>query len=135
MVDVLKVSRSGYYTWRQNGMTLSPRAIKRAARDAQILAFFDDSKKRYGAKRIQKDLAANNAKADIKTIMASMSRQGLVPKAAKKFKVTTDSNHKHPVAPNLLEQNFAANGPNQKWAGDITYLYTSEGWLYLAVII
>ncbi len=86
MVDVLKVSRSGYYTWRQNGMTLSPRAIKRVARDAQILAFFDDSKKRYGAKRIPKDLAANNAKADIKTIMASMSRQGLVPRQRRSLK-------------------------------------------------
>ena len=67
--------------------------------------------------------------------MASMSRQSLVAKAARKFKVTTDSHHKHPVAPNLLEQNFTATAPNLKWAGDITYLYTSEGWLYLAVII
>jgi len=135
MVEVLKVSRSGYYTWRQNGMTLSPRAIKRAARDVLIKASFDDSKKRNGARRIQQDLADNDCKADIKTIMDSMSRQCLVPKAAKKFKVTTDSNHKHPVAPNLLEQNFTANAPNLKWAGDITYLYTNEGWLYLAVII
>ena len=56
-------------------------------------------------------------------------------KAARKFKVTTDSKHTLPVAPNLLEQDFTADEPNQKWAGDITYLMTSEGWLYLAVII
>lgn len=111
-------------------MTLSPRAIKRASRDSLIKASFDDSKK-----RIQQDLADSDCKADIKTIMDSMSRQRLVPKAAKKFKVTTDSNHKHPVSPNLLEQNFTANAPNLKWAGDITYLYTCEGWLYLSVII
>ena len=64
-----------------------------------------------------------------------MKRQNLVAKAARKFKVTTDSNHRLPVAPNLLGQNFTTGQPNQKWAGDITYLYTSEGWLYLAVMI
>lgn len=64
-----------------------------------------------------------------------MTRQNLVAKAARKFKTTTDSNHPLPVAPNLLEQNFYATGPNQKWGGYITYLMTSEGWLYLAVII
>ncbi len=64
-----------------------------------------------------------------------MERQGLVSKAAKRFKVTTDSNHQLPIAPNLLDQDFSATAINQKWAGDITYLWTSEGWLYLAVII
>ena len=64
-----------------------------------------------------------------------MKRQQLVPKAARMFKVTTDSNHTLAVAPNLLAQNFTATKVNQKWVGDITYLYTSEGWLYLAVII
>lgn len=74
------MSRSGYYTWRQNGMTLSPRAIKRAARDVLIKASFDDPKKRNGARRIQQDLADNDCKADIKTIMDSMSQQCLVPR-------------------------------------------------------
>lgn len=64
-----------------------------------------------------------------------MKRQSLVAKAARKFKCTTDSKHKLPVAPNLLEQDFNATAPNQKWAGDITYLATSEGWMYLAVVI
>ncbi len=64
-----------------------------------------------------------------------MKRQGLKAKAARKFKTTTDSNHQLPVAPNLLEQDFSADAPNQKWVGDITYLLTNEGWLYLAVII
>ncbi|WP_237297974.1 IS3 family transposase, partial [Vibrio anguillarum] len=72
---------------------------------------------------------------NVKTIAASMKRQDLTPKAARKFRCTTDSKHKMPVAPNLLAQDFNAEAPNQKWAGDITYVATSEGWLYLAVII
>jgi len=78
-------------------MTLSSRAIKRASREALIKASFDDSKKRNGERRIQQDLADSDCKVDIKIIMDSMSRQRLVPEAAKTFKVTTDSNHKHPV--------------------------------------
>ena len=64
-----------------------------------------------------------------------MRRQGLRAKAAKKFKATTNSKHNLPVAPNLLEQDFTATAPNQKYVGDITYLWTDEGWLYLATII
>jgi len=135
MVAVLQVSRSGYYAWRKSGLTPSPRALKRAERDVLIKKAFDDSKARNGSRRIQVDLAEHGKKPDIKTILNSMERQGLVAKAARKFKVTTDSKHSLPVAPNLLEQDFSATGPNQKWVGDITYLMTSEGWLYLAVII
>ena len=64
-----------------------------------------------------------------------MKRQGLRAKAARKFKATTQSNHNLPVAENLLKQNVHAVQPNQKWEGDITYLWTDEGWLYLAVVI
>ena len=135
MVRVLKVSRSGYYAWRKSGQTLSPRALKRAERDDKIKQAFEASKERNGARRIQADLVDTGDKPDIKTIRKSMAQQGLVAKAARKFKVTTNSKHSLPVAPNLLKQDFTATGPNQKWVGDITYLMTSEGWLYLAVII
>ena len=69
------------------------------------------------------------------TVAASMKRQHLRAKAARKFKATTNSNHNLPVAPNQLQQDFSAAVPNQKWVGDITYLWTEEGWLYLAVVI
>ena len=72
---------------------------------------------------------------NIKTIRNSMKRQELVAKAAKKFKVTTKSDHNLPVSPNLLNRNFTAVRPNEKWVSDITYLWTSESWLYLAVVI
>jgi len=135
MGAVLRVSRSGYYHWRKHGDKPNLRAQKRQARDEQIKAAFDMSKERYGATRIQVELASSGESAALKTIADSMYRQRLVPKAARKFKVTTDSNHSLPVAPNLLARDFTASAPNQKWVGDITYLMTSEGWLYLAVII
>lgn len=132
---VLNVSRSGYYAWRSTGTVPGQRKQKRDDRDVKIKAAFDASKQRDGARRIQAQLAEDGEQADVKTIADSMRRQNLVPKAARKFKVTTNSDHKLPVAPNLLEQDFSASAPNQKWAGDITYLMTSEGWLYLAVVI
>lgn len=64
-----------------------------------------------------------------------MQRQSLVAKAGRKFKATTNSNHRLPIAPNLLNQDFTCQGPNEKWCGDITYLWSNEGWLYLAVVI
>ena len=96
---------------------------------------FDNSKGRDDSRRIQKELAENGDSRNVKTIAASMKRQDLTPKAARKFKCTTDSQHKVPVAPNLLAQDFNAEAPNQKWAGDITHIAISEGWLYLVVII
>ena len=135
MAAVLGVTRSGYYAWRKTGKAPSGRQKKQQRRDEQIKAAFTGSSERYGARRIKVELAEKGADADVKTIRNSMERQNLVAKAARKFKVTTDSNHQLPVAPNVLEQNFDATGPNQKWVGDITYLMTSEGWLYLAVII
>ena len=64
-----------------------------------------------------------------------MRMNGIKTVRAQKYKVTTDSNHAFNIAPNLLDQDFSADGPNQKWASDISYIWTSEGWLYLAVIL
>ena len=135
MAKVLNVSRSGFYYWLKNRHKVTERKAARQVLDDKVNKAFVDSKERDGARRIQEELAENGDKHDIKTIAASMKRQNLVAKAARKFKCTTDSKHNLPIAPNLLAQNFKATAPNQKWAGDITYIATSEGWLYLAVVI
>ncbi|MDE1314979.1 IS3 family transposase [Vibrio aestuarianus] len=135
MAKVFEVSRSGFYYWIKHRHKANQREADRQELDTKVKDAFDSSKGRDGARRIQKELAENGDSHNVKTIAASMKRQDLTPKAARKFKCTTDSKHKMPVAPNLLDQDFNATAPNQKWAGDITYLATSEGSLYLAVII
>jgi putative transposase len=135
MVVVLQVSRSGFYEWRKPRLSPGEREQGRRNLDEQVADAFVSSKQRDGAVRIQRELADRGKSHDIKTIRRSMKRQCLMAKARRRFKITTDSDHKLPIAPNLLARNFVAEKPNQKWVGDITYLYTSEGWLYLAVMI
>jgi transposase InsO family protein len=135
MARVLLVSRSGYYIWLGNREVISWRMQQREAIDALVKAAFVAGKGRYGAERIFYDLAEQDNPLDIKTINKSLKRQGLVAKTAKLFKVTTDSDHALPVAPNLLARDFSAQRPNEKWVTDITYIQTTEGWLYLAVMI
>lgn len=128
MCRLLKVSPSGYYAWRNR--TASPQAQARAALDARVRAEFDVRKGRAGAPRLSRHLGVGR-----RQVAESLRRQGLRAKAAKKFKATTNSNHSLPVADNRLLQNFTAQQPNQVWVGDITYLATDEGWLYLAVVL
>lgn len=135
MSRVLGVSRSGFYGWRRRQHRPSARQQRQERIDEAVKAAFETRKGRYGAPRLTHDLAEVGTPLNRKTIAASQQRQGLRAKAAKKFKATTNSNHNLPVAPNLLQQDFSADAPNQKWVSDITYLWTDEGWLYLAVII
>ncbi|EJE8557890.1 IS3 family transposase [Vibrio vulnificus] len=135
MAKVFGVSRSGFYYWIKHRHNAIQREAIRQQLDTKVKEAFANSKGRDGSRRIQKELADNGDSRNVKTIAASMKRQDLTPKAARKFKCTTDSKHKMTVAPNLLAQDFNAAAPNEKWAGDITYVATSEGWLYLAVII
>jgi putative transposase len=135
MSRVLQVSRSGFYAWRQRRGNTSHRQQNRRRLDEAVKKAFDARKGRSGSPRLVLDLADTGHQHDRKTVANSMQRQGLRAKAAKKFKATTNSNHNLPVAPNLLQQDFTATAPNQKWVGDITYLWTDEGWLYLATVI
>ena len=133
MCKMLSVSPSGYYDWR--GRPLSTRAQENAILAAKIKEIFDDESSRAGAKRIAKRLKQEGTSVGRHRVARIMRLHGWRAKAAKKFKATTNSNHKLPVAPNLLQQNFSASKPNEKWVSDITYVWTEEGWLYLAVIM
>ncbi|WP_133141011.1 IS3 family transposase, partial [Legionella maceachernii] len=133
MCRVLSVSASGYYAW------LNRKPCARSERNKElskkIKAIFDDEKSRAGAPRIAKRLKTEGELVGKHRVARIMREQGWRAKAAKKFKATTNSNHQLPVAPNLLQQNFFAHKPNEKWASDITYCWTEEGWLYLAVVM
>lgn len=134
MCQCFNVSRSGYYAWLQRKP--SQRLQRRQALDEQVKTLFHKHKQRYGAERLQRELhKGDGGPYNPKTIAASLRRQSLIAKAARKFKATTHSQHNLPVFDNRLQQDFSATAPNQKWAGDITYLWTEEGWLYLAVVI
>jgi len=133
MCRCLRVSRGGYYQWKQRPP--SPRQQSRQALEAEVRRVFDDEKGRAGSPRIARRLKDEGRKASRNTVAGIMKAKGLRAKAAKKFKATTNSNHNLPVAPNRLEQDFEAAAPDQKWVSDITYVWTDEGWLYLAVVL
>jgi putative transposase len=132
---VLSVSRSGFYQWRRARACPSKRQQRQASIDHDVAQAFSARKSRCGSPTLTRDLHDQGLPYNRKTVAASQQRQGLRAKAAKKLKATTNSKHNLPVAPNLLQQDFSASAANQKWVGDITYLWTEEGWLYLAVVI
>lgn len=131
MCRVLRVAHSGWYAWRLRRQQITPRQQFRLVYDTAVRKAFTKAKQRHGAPRLADELPEYN----LKTIAASLRRQGLRAKAARKFSPVSYREHGLPVYENLLKQDFYASGSNQKWAGDITYLRTYEGWLYLAVII
>lgn len=133
MCRLLSVSPSGYYDWRDRPP--SSRAKKNAELAAKIKTIFDEEHSRAGAKRITKRLRAEGTSIGRHRVARIMRLHGWRAKAARKYKATTNSNHNLPVAPNLLQQNFMANRPNEKYVSDITYVWTEEGWLYLAVVM
>jgi transposase InsO family protein len=133
MCRVLGVSKSGYYGWRKRAP--SEQAQRRAVLDDLIRDAFFLEKCRAGSPRVYRRMKAAGIRVSEDFVAKRMKIMGLRAKAKRKFKATTNSNHPFPVAPNLLNRNFTARALNQKWVGDITYLATPEGWLYLAVFI
>lgn len=133
MCGVLAVSRSGYYDWSRRG--LSNRARSNEALDRRIRALFACHKQRYGSPRLTSDLHDEGFRCSENRVARRMHAMGLKAIQARKFKVTTDSSHSKPVAPDLLKQDFLAAAANEKWTSDITYVWTDEGWLYLAVVM
>lgn len=133
MCSVLGVSSSGYYDWTTRGP--SQRALSNRALDRRIREIYAHHRQRYGVPRITDELNDEGIGCSHNRVSRRMQALGLKAIQAKKFKVTTDSNHSKPVAPDLIEQDFSAHAPNQKWTSDVSYVWTDEGWLYLAVVM
>jgi transposase InsO family protein len=130
---VLGVSRSGFHAWLRRPP--SKRACNDAALGAEIAEVHATSRKTYGSPRVHAELRARGRRVGAKRVARLMREKGLQSKRRRRFKATTDSKHGLPVAPNLLQRNFTVEAPNKVWVGDITFVWTREGWLYLAVLI
>jgi putative transposase len=132
--DVLGVSRSGYYAWLDRPG--SARAKRREELAAKVKAVHRANRGVYGSPRVHRVLAASGERVCENTVAKVMAEHGVRAKSKKKFVPrTTDSAHEQPVAPNVLDRRFRAELPDRKWAADITYVPTDEGWLYLAGVI
>lgn len=129
----MSVSRSGFYEWLSRPE--SKRAQEDQALKADIRVIHEKHRQRYGERRIKDDLADLGKKVSRKRIGRLMKEEGLKCKTRRKFRATTDSSHNKPVAENLLKRNFNQKQPDQAYVGDITYVPTREGWLYLSVFI
>lgn len=130
MSRIMNVSDSGYYAWSDR--PLSQRAQEEMRLEVEIKAAHKRARNTYGAERLQCDLAEHGIQVGICRIKRIKRKLGLRCKQKRKFKVTTNSGHKLPVAENLLHQKFTVYEPNKVWVSDITYVPTDEGWLYLA---
>lgn len=135
MARVLGVSRSGFYEWCALAPRRAERLQRRCALDQRVRDLYLQSKQRDGAPRLSRELRRLYGPVNRKTVALSLRRQHLRAKAGRRFKATTNSRHHLPVHPNRLQQDFSASAPNRKWCGDITYLWTDQGWVYLATVI
>ncbi len=133
MCRVLNVTRSGYSAWKRRGER--PRDEEKHRLDVAIQRRFEAHKGRYGAPRRVLELREDGWKVRRRRVAKRMRTLGLRARAARQYQATTQSKHRLPVAPNRLAQHFTAPAPNRVWVSDITYLWTGEGWLYLAVVL
>lgn len=130
----LTVSVSGYRAWKGGG-TLERKRLTDAQMLALIRAIHAELKAAYGSPRITKELRARGFPASKERVERLMRENGIRARHKKRFKATTDSKHSLPVAPNLLDRDFTPAAPNRVWTADMTYIWTDEGWLYLAVVL
>ena len=130
---LLDVSEQGYYAYLK--APESPRRREDRFIGDRVQMIFGEHRKRLGSPRIREELKDEGIFCGKKRVARLMKERHLRAKAARKYVATTDSNHSEPVAANTLNRQFQVTAPNQVWVGDITYLWTDEGWLYLAVII
>ena len=131
---MLDVTRSGYYAWRDRPP--SGRERRRLELMQRIRRVHQESRCTYGSPRIAVELKESGIDVCENTVARYMREEGVCVKPRRRFVPrTTDSAHPHPIAPNRLGRNFAASAPDRKWACDLTYIFTDEGWLYLSVVI
>jgi putative transposase len=133
LCKVLGVSPSGSFAWRRR--PASPRQREDLVLLAHIRSAFALSNETYGSPRMTRELHDNGLSVGRRRTARLMRENGLKARPKRRFKRTTDSHHAFPVAPNLLDQDFSAERPNEKWGADISYVWTGEGWLYLAVVL
>jgi transposase InsO family protein len=130
---VLEVSRSGFHAWRARPQP--PRVRSDAQLAVQVAAVHKRSRKAYGSPRVHAELRAKGVRVGKKRVERLMRENGLEARRKRRFRKTTDSNHSHPIAPNLVAREFKVSAPNCVWVTDVTAIWTLEGWLYLAVIL
>ena len=133
MCRVLEVSASGYYRWRSQPK--SQRAKENEELLGKIRQLHTRSRNHYGSPKIYRSLRQSGEVCNHKRIERLMRENGILARRVKKFKVTTNSNHREPVAENLLDRQFTVCQPDKVWVSDITYVWTDEGWLYLAIFL
>ena len=132
LCEALQVSRSGYYAARHRGP--SNRQKRQVDLTARIRTIHQASREVYGAPRVHVELMAQEVPCCRNTVAKLMHQAGILPKAIRRFRVTTDS-RKTKASPNLINRNFTAEHPNALWLSDITYIPTRQGWLYLAAVL
>jgi putative transposase len=133
MCEVLRVSRSGYYAWK--GRPASARALADGELVVEIRAAHKAGRGHYGSPRVHRVLRQNGRRVGKKRVARLMHQEGIVARRRRKFVTTTDSKHTDPIAPNVLNREFAVELPNKAWVTDVTYVPTMQGWLYLAAIL
>lgn len=133
MCRVLDVSTSGFYAWRQRRQSACKMANDTLL--PQIKKIHAESRRTYGSPRIHMLLVEQGVSCGIHRVARLMRKHGIQARGKRRFKRTTNSAHAYPVAQNLLNRQFTTDAPNRKWVGDITYIPTGDGWLYLAVVM
>ena len=133
MCRMMAVSVSGYYAWKERRPSLHQ--CYDVVLSANIRAQFASSNQTYGAPRMHAELREEGLSVGLHRVARLMRENGLKAHQKRRFKKTTDSQHDCPIAFNILDQNFACGGPDQKWGADISYIWTAEGWLYLAIVL
>jgi putative transposase len=133
MCQALSISSSGYYAWKKR--PASPRARADAQLTVDIVAAHKRGRRAYGSPRVHRELRARGVRVGKKRVERLMRQNGIQGRRKRRFRRTTDSNHALPIAPNVLQRQFEVLAPNEVWVTDVTYVWTNEGWLYLAAIL